>query len=35
MEDKARMATLQLEEESAVAVTKAQAMDNELSLVDN
>ena len=35
MNEKARMEALRLEEEAAVAVAKAQAIDNELSLLDN
>ena len=35
MNKKARMEALRLEEEAAVAVAKAQAIDNELSLLDN
>ena len=35
MNEKARMEALRLEKEAAVAVAKAQAIDNELSLLDN
>ena len=34
MNEKARMETLRLEEEAAVAIAKDQALDNELSLLD-